>query len=133
MKIIGLDNKEYSWNYKESSVGDSNRSKLHLKAREIIKELFPYDVLLEEVSLPGCGKTTLYADFYLPLRKLMIEIDGKQHSQYVKFYHKEKINFYKGIGRDKKKRQWCENNGITLLSLNFDQTEQEWRDIINGR
>lgn len=133
MKIIGLDDKEYSWNYKQSQCSSESRSKLHLRARDLISKMFPYDITLEEVLLPGCGKSILYADFYLPLRKIMIEVNGQQHSKYVHFYHKEKLNFYKGVNRDKKKKEWCEKNGITLISLNFDQTDEQWEHIINAR
>lgn len=133
MKIIGLDDKEYTWNYKQSACSSESRSKLHLRARNLISKMFPFDIVLEEISLPGCGKTILYADFYLPLRKIMIEVNGEQHSTYVHFYHKEKINFYKGVGRDKKKAEWCDKNEITLIYLNFDQTDQEWESIINAR
>lgn len=133
MKVIGLDDKEYKWNYKESSCSSESRSKLHLRARELLKKMFPFDLILEEVSLPGCGKFTLYADFYIPMRKIMVEVNGQQHSSYIKFYHKEKINFFKGVSRDKKKKEWCEKNEITLICLNFDQTDEEWEHIINAR
>ena len=55
MKIIGLDGKEYNWNpsSKESSV--KKRSKLHEKAKDVLDILFPYDRILEEVSLAGTG------------------------------------------------------------------------------
>ena len=55
MIIIGLDGKEHKWNpsRKQSSVGDENRSKLHIKARAILKDLFPFDRVLEELTLPG--------------------------------------------------------------------------------
>lgn len=133
MKIIGLDDKEYKWSYKQSECSTESRSKLHLRARSLIAKIFPYDLVLEEVSLPGCGKFTLYADFYIPLRKIMIEVNGEQHSKYVHFYHKEKLNFYKGVKRDKKKSEWCEKNDITLIYLNFDQSDEQWEHIINAR
>ena len=41
MIILGLDGKEHKWNpsRKQSSVGDKNRSKLHIKARAILKTI----------------------------------------------------------------------------------------------
>ena len=135
MKVKGLDGKEHVWTLSSSSLKDDSRSGLHLKARQLLNELFPYDKIYEDVTLPGSNRqtrnSTLYGDFYIPIRSIMIEVQGNQHNEYVKFFHKTKHNFYKSLQRDKDKAEWCNINGITLIKLNHDQTVDQWRKCIN--
>lgn len=135
MKIKGLDNREHSWILESSQREDENRSKLHLRARELIKTMFPYDKFYEDVTLPGSSngsnKSVLYADFFLPLRKLMIEVNGRQHTEYVRFFHGDKNNYKKSLARDKNKIAWCELNNIRIVYLNHDEDDETWRKKIN--
>ena len=68
MKIIGLDGREYSWNPSSCQANSSSRSSLHLKAKDLLDEMFPYDRILEELSLVGSRTSrrrgTLRADFF---------------------------------------------------------------------
>lgn len=134
MKVTGLDGKEYSWTLASSNKSDSARSAPHLKAREVIKKIFPNARFYEDITLPGSGRNSvLYGDFYLPLHRIMIEVNGEQHSKFIPHFHKDKMNFYKGMSRDRRKIEWCELNSITLIALNYDETPEEWEEIINGR
>lgn len=129
MKIQGLDGREYSW----SLTGYAPKpvcSIVHERCRTLLKELFPTDQILEEVVLPGTGKPGLRGDFYLPLRRLMVEPGGKQHEQFVRYFHKNQANFYKGKKRDNAKEEWCEINGIKLIVLSDEETIDEWRKRI---
>ena len=133
MKIIGLDGKTYTWNltnhvpYKDDN---RPRSQHHIRARSLLTEEFPYDRILEEVSLPGCG---LFADFYIPKRKLMIEVHGSQHYEFNSFFYKSKADFYKAQTRDKKKASWANLNNITYVALPHTESNDEWRKrIINS-
>lgn len=134
MMVVGLDGNQYSWNPSRSqgNISDKNRSQLHLDARILLKKLFPFDRILEEVSLPGTKsgsrKTILYSDFYIPNRSLMIEVHGEQHFEFNSFFHKDRMSFYKSRARDRDKATWCELNHITLVELRFNETEQEWRN-----
>ena len=75
MKIIGLDQQEYSWIPSNNIVDTEKRSGLHNKAKELLKERYPNDRILEELVLPGTKtatrKSTLKADFFIPVRKLI--------------------------------------------------------------
>lgn len=125
MKVVDLSGRQHTWNLKGYTVdpGDTRpRSQGHLACRALLKKLFPLDVVCEEVSTPD----GLFIDFFLPNRKLAIEIQGVQHDQYVPFFHKTKPNFYKAQGRDQRKRQFCELNGFKLVELYPDEEESEW-------
>jgi hypothetical protein len=133
MHVEGLDGKTWKWNPSRSqaSVDEKNRSSLHKKARLILKEVYPYDRILEEVTLPGTKtgsrKTLLYADLYVPNRDLIVEVHGEQHFKFNSFFHKDKMAFFKAQARDKDKRAWCKLNHMNLIELNYDESEEEWR------
>lgn len=64
-------------------------------------------------------------DFYLPDNKIAIECQGEQHFRPVNFGSKTKSkeiykNFIKQKTRDKKKKQLCDENGVVLYYINYD-------------
>ena len=127
MKVTGLDGKVYTWNltnhvpYKDD---ERSRSQHHIRARSLLTQEFPYDRILEEVGLPGCGR---FADFYIPKRKLMIEVHGSQHYEYNSFFFKSKADFYKAQSRDRDKARWASLNGIAYIEFPHGEDNDGWR------
>jgi hypothetical protein len=137
MNIVGLDGKSYKWQLSQYMRESTNASSYHEKVRGLLKEIFPTQIVLEEVTLPGSGtsnKDMLFADFFLPHRRLLIEIHGRQHYEHVGLFHgtdvSGKINFYKGQQRDRNKKEWCAINNITFLELSYKEDESVWRSKI---
>ena len=102
LKAVGFDGRERNWNLSKCVVsGDQKRprSKLHILARKILKEEFPYDTILEEVPLVGSHKpsrkSTLYVDFFIPSHSLAIEVHGRQHFEFVAHFHGDRKGFRK--------------------------------------
>ena len=131
MQIHGLDGKEYSWNPAVAQAQSTQRSSLHIKAKELLDNIFPHDTILEEVSLAGSKtqirRTTLRADFFIPNRNIIIEVHGEQHYQFNTFFFKNKLSFYKAKMRDVEKKEWCELNQITLIEFNYNEDLDDWR------
>lgn len=50
---------------------------------------------------------------------LAFEIDGEQHYNYVKKWHKNRKNFSEQVERDKLKNELCEKNGILLIRIPY--------------
>jgi hypothetical protein len=134
MKVIGLDGNSYKWNPKSGSES-AKRSKLHEKAKVILDICFPYDRILQEVSLPGTKtlgrKGTLRADFFIPNRNLIVEIHGQQHFKFNKFHFKDKLSFFRAQARDRDKREWCRVNEINIIEFNYNESEDDWRRKIS--
>ena len=132
MKVIGLDGREYSWSPARKQSKGQNKSSLHEKARKVLNEVFPFDRVLEEISLPGTKSnkrnSTLYADFYIPNRSLVVEVHGRQHFEYVSFFHQDRLTFHKARARDRDKKAWCEINQIELIEFLFNESEKEWKE-----
>lgn len=133
MKVVGLDGKTYTWKLVGHTVrgSDAAGSSYHKRARKLLSQLFPSDIILEEVALPGTKG--LRADYVLQNGKLMVEVQGRQHRVFVGHFHKHGLGFLQSLERDQKKREWCERNGIRLVSLQYDDTDERWRDQILGR
>lgn len=136
MKVNGFDGRERSINFSKYYVyGDDTRhkSKLHKKAKKILREVFPYDSIYEEVSLPGSNKgssSILRADFFIPNQNLVVEIHGQQHYEFTVHFHKTKLDFYKSLARDKNKENWCKLNSIKFVALKYSESENEWRESL---
>ena len=132
MKVIGLDGKNYKWNPKS---GGGKRSKLHKKAKKALDIWYPYDRILEEVSLPGTKtstrKSVLRADLYIPNRNLIIEVHGEQHFKFNKFHYRDKLSFFRAQARDRDKLEWCRINEIIIVTFNYNENENEWRAKIS--
>lgn len=139
MKVTGINGKEYIWNLTGYDIFNDDkrkRSKYHIKARNLLKEVYNSYRILEEVKLPGSTelhrKSVLYLDFYIPSIKLAIEVHGEQHYEYNPFFHKSKADFLKGLARDEDKIRWCELNDINIVVLKYSESEDEWRNRIKG-
>ena len=130
MKIKGLDGREYVWSLKAKEESE-NKSQYHLRCRNILKEVYPLYVVLEEVYLPG---SNLYLDFYVSQLRLAIEIHGEQHYVYTPHFHGSKRDFMLAQQRDRDKINWCEINNISIIVLPHWEDANVWRErIINRR
>jgi len=132
--IVGLDGKEHSWIPSNNIVETQKRSGLHNKAKVLLKEKYPNDRILEELVLPGTKtdnrKSVLKADFFIPVRGLIVEVHGEQHKEFNNFFFANKMEFYKAQARDRDKKTWCELNSFTLLELFHDETIEQWKEKI---
>ena len=132
MKVKDTKGRWHSWNLahcKVSKMDTRPRSDLHLNARNILKERFQVETILEEVPLPG---EKLFLDFYLPLRKMAVEVHGEQHYKYVPHFHGHPTAFIESKQRDIRKSNWCVQNGIVLIVLPYSETIDEWRKRIQN-
>lgn len=134
MQIKDLDGNIHSWNLTGNMAKGKivNKSTFHLKARQLISSIFPTMQILEEVPIPLRKSETLYLDFYLPLKKLCVEVHGEQHYRFVPFYHSNVLSFLKSQKRDKSKEEWCELNGIHHVVLPYDENETQWNERLNN-
>lgn len=100
------------------------KSKLQFYTGQKLRQALPFEMILEEFKIPG---HLLYVDFFLPHRKIAIEIQGKQHQVYTEFFHKTKGAFNQAVNRDDQKRQWCELNKIELILI---YNEKDLEDLV---
>ena len=139
MKVVGLNGREYNLNLQKYDVKANDkrkRSKHHMRARKLIKEVYHSYRVLEEVKLPGSTSThkrsVLYLDFFIPNIRKAVEVHGRQHYEYTPFFHKSKADFILAKARDEDKIEWCELNNIEIVTLKYSGSDDEWRKSIKG-
>lgn len=124
MQIIDLQGKSHKINIRPSKNEMRNeaacRSKLQYQTGQYLREKYPFDPILEDYLLVG-----YYFDFFLPKRKMAVEIQGIQHDEFVPFFHKTKAKFKEAQIRDAAKQQLCDINGIKLYLIR-EAKELEW-------
>lgn len=128
MKVVGLDGRPYKLTANRDNAERTKKSSGHLEARALLGELWPFDLVLEEVHIPGCG-TPLYLDFFLPKRVLSVEVQGAHHRKYIPYFHGTTKGFLEQKQRDSLKEQFCHVNNIFLAVLHDDDRDN-WRNII---
>lgn len=129
MKVIGLDGRTHTWS-PSTKTNHQKRSKLHLRARYVIKKVYPASVVLEEVFLPGVN---LYADFIIFGSRIMIEVQGQQHFEFNSKFHKSKADFVAQQLKDDNKAEWCKLNNFRLILLPYNETDDEWQNRISSK
>jgi len=135
MNVRNLNGDRCSWKLKGEVVAANDprsRSKLHLRAREILYELFPTIQILEEVPVRPRDKTQ-YLDFYINKIKLAVEVHGQQHYKFNSLFHASAQDFLNQRKRDIDKQEWCEINNITYIELPFNEDADKWKEKIELR
>lgn len=101
--------KNYLINWKGPS-----RSKLQRSVKIFLEEYWHKYIVFEEFPVAG---TKMTFDFYNANKKIAIEVQGAQHTKYVKFFHSRRSNFASQIRRDEQKSQFCKINDINLVEI----------------
>jgi hypothetical protein len=127
MKVYDFEGKSYQLKLHKREYSDVGKSSGHLECRKLLKEIYPSDNVFEEIHLTP----HLIVDFLLPLRKLMVEIQGQQHFEFNKFFHGNKIKFNDQKTRDSQKREWALINNFVLLELKYEDKDN-WKKLILG-
>lgn len=67
-------------------------------------------------------------------KKLAVEVNGAQHSNFNKFFHaNSRVNYLKSINRDFKKLEWLEQNKYNLIEINYDEVELLSKDFFKKK
>ncbi len=114
-KLVNVDVRESRYPIRQHS-----KSTLQGRTAEILRESFPIDTILEEFPIPGSRQT---ADFFLPRKKLVVEVDGRQHDEFVPFFHGDRNTsdkYAKQKSRDRLKDEWCEINGFRFVRIKIE-------------
>jgi len=130
MITIDLNGKEVNW--KPHARKRQQTSQLHANVREFLHSAYPTVAFIEEVGIPVRRGQTLYLDFFSPLLNLAVEAHGEQHYKFVQHFHGSRMNWARHRRRDAEKKEWCENNNITIIELPFDETNEQWLNRINS-
>lgn len=114
-----IDIRPSKWHKKDFGKG---RGKFQSFVGDILGEAFPGDIVLEEFP---CLGERLYLDFFLPRRKIAIEVQGEQHYRFNAFFHNSRADFLAQKKRDCRKQEWCDINEIKLIKIRYGECEEK--------
>jgi hypothetical protein len=89
-------------------------SNAQFKTKQFLKEFWIGESVGEEFIVPS---TRLRIDFINFTKKIIIEVSGQQHENFVKFFHRNRTGFLKSIKRDFSKIKWAELNGFDFVEI----------------
>ena len=94
--------------------GKPSRSKFQTSVKKFLRPYWEHDIVFEEFRVVG---TRLTLDFYNASKKIAVEVQGEQHTKYVKFFHKNPFKYSDQLKRDELKFKFCEINNIKLAEI----------------
>jgi very-short-patch-repair endonuclease len=98
-------------------------SKIANTTADILAKMFPDRLgtrVTKEIYVNFEG-TRLFFDFYIKELRIYIEIQGGQHTKFVKHFHGDKETFLKQKHRDNLKIQYVQENDKCLIRFNYDE------------
>ena len=117
MKFFDVNGKERNLKNAKKYLIDwekPSRSKFQTTVKQFLYDYWKNDIVFEEFRVVG---SRLSLDFYNANKKIAVEVQGAQHTKYVKFFHKNKFKYSDQLKRDEKKLQFCEANKIKLAEV----------------
>lgn len=98
-----------------------NASKMHKRVWSVVRSAFESWGWRQEEPLKIDG-TTLFVDIFckVPI-KIAIEVQGKQHRNYSKFFHTNQTEFKKAVARDVAKKNYLIEDGYAFVEIYTDE------------
>lgn len=94
-------------------------SKLADDTYSFLREVFPHNIITKEYYV-NYNNTRLFFDFYIKDLGLLIEVQGRQHDEFVKHFHTDRETFFAAKKRDNLKKEYCEKRNFVLMEIRKD-------------
>ena len=123
MRLLNINGKPQKKNVSKYLINwnKKSRSKVQFKTKKFLEPFWRGQIVYEEFPVYGSRMTV---DILNATKKLAIEVQGKQHGEFNKFFHSNsRLKYLEGIKRDIKKAEWLENNGFILLEIEEDEVD----------
>lgn len=114
MKFVDLEGNVVGINLSSLRKVSSSKSEVQSQLGRALREAMSGFDIYEEFP---CVGTRLKIDFYVPTLGLAVEMDGRQHGEYVPRFHKSRRGFARSQDNDAHKEEWCRLNGIKLIRV----------------
>lgn len=116
MKVLDLYGRESSVNLKKYLIDwdDDSCSKFQTSVKSFLKPYWKFHVVTEEFRIPS---SKLRCDIINWSKKILIEIQGRQHTDYVKHFHSSRAGFLKSWKSDVAKEEWAKKMGFSHIEI----------------
>lgn len=94
--------------------GANSRSIFQTDVKTYLYHFWKNDMVYEEMPIVS---SRLTIDLYNHTKKIAVEVQGHQHTRYVKFFHRNRKNFLEQLKRDKIKEDFAKINDIKLVLI----------------
>ena len=95
------------------------KSKIQFKIKKMLEPYWKNNVVYEEFPVYG---TKQKVDILNATKKVAVEVQGRQHSEFNKFFHNNsRAEYLQSIKRDHEKALWLQKNEFKLIEI----TEEE--------
>ena len=108
--------KKYLINWNKKS-----RSQIQFKVKQFLKPYWENQIVYEEFPVYG---SKMKVDILNATKKIAIEVQGKQHTEFNKFFHKTRGNYLESIKRDYRKREWLKQNKFKLVEIEEEEIKK---------
>jgi len=99
-----------------------SRSKFQAQVKKLLSKAWGSNIVYEEFPVYG---TRYSIDFFNATKMMAIEVQGEQHTKFVKFFHNGNHNQYLNqILKDERKRDFCEKNDINLIEIFWEEKKK---------
>ena len=105
--------KKYLINWNKKS-----RSQIQFKVKQFLKPYWENQIVYEEFPVYG---SKMKVDILNATKKIAIEVQGRQHKEFNKFFHKTRANYLASIKRDQQKREWLEKNNFKVVEVEEEE------------
>jgi hypothetical protein len=121
MRLYDINGRLRNKNVSKYSISWSkkSRSKIQFKTKQFLKDFWSAHIVFEEFPVYG---TRLKVDILNATIKVAIEVQGRQHSAFNKFFHgNSRSKYLESIKRDVLKSKWLETNNFKLIEIEEDE------------
>lgn len=94
--------------------GEKSRSIFQTDVKTFLHHFWKNDLVYEEMPIVS---SRLTIDLYNHTKRIAVEVQGHQHTKYVKFFHGKRKNFLEQLKRDKIKEDFAKINEIKLVLI----------------
>lgn len=92
-----------------------SKSKIQFIVKQFLKQFWFSQIVYEEFPVYG---SLLKVDFLNATRKIIIEVQGPQHTVFNKFFHNNsRVDFFNQIKRDYTKLDWAAKNNFKFIEI----------------
>ena len=95
-------------------------SKLSDDTYTFLRKVFPHNIITKEYYV-NYNNTRLFFDFYIKDLGILLEIQGRQHDEFVKHFHTDRESFLASKKRDNLKKEYCEKRDFVLIEIRSEK------------
>ena len=132
MRLLNIHGKLQAKNVSKFLINwnGKSRSKIQFRVKQFLKSYWQNQVVYEEFPVYG---TRMHVDILNATKKIAIEVNGTQHSNFNKFFHAgSRLKYLESIKRDVAKAEWLENNNFTLVEIEENEVDTLNKDFFKN-